>query len=264
MEPTLETRYAEVRKRIAEAARKAGRRPDEIAIVAVTKYAEADQIRELINLGQRDFGENRVQNLIQRVPMIEEYMDRRRRLAHSVPGASRRPESQEVVRWHMIGHLQRNKAKKAVELCRLIHSVDSLRLAEEIQAAASKREEPVEVLIQVNCSGEKSKFGCPPPAARHLAEQIDTMVMVRVRGVMTMAALGVSPAEARDTFARCREIFEEIRKAGVGEGRFNVLSMGMTSDFEAAIAEGANIVRIGTAIFGEPKPGQGEAEGDEE
>jgi pyridoxal phosphate enzyme (YggS family) len=264
MEPTLEIRYADVRRRIAEAARKAGRSPDEVALVAVTKFAETDQIRELINFGHRDFGENRVQNLLHRVPMIAEYMDRRRRLAHAVPPASRRPESQETVRWHMIGHLQRNKAKKAVELCRLIHSVDSLRLAEEIQSAAAKRDEPVEVLIQVNCSGEKTKFGCPPPAARHLAEQIDTMVTVRVRGVMTMAALEADKAEVRDTFARCREIFEEIRKTGVGDGRFNILSMGMTNDFEAAIAEGSNLVRIGTAIFGEPRAGLTDADDEDE
>jgi pyridoxal phosphate enzyme (YggS family) len=264
MEPTLEARYAQVRQRVADAAHSVGRRADEIVMVAVTKFAEADQIRGLINLGHRDFGENRVQNLLQRVPMIDEYMDRRRRLAHAVPPKSRLPESQEVVRWHMIGHLQRNKAKKAVEMCRLIHSVDSLRLAEEIQAAAVKREEPVDVLIQVNCSGERTKFGCPPPAARHLAEQIDTMVTVRVRGLMTMAALDVPPEEIRDTFARCRELFEEVRKTGVGEGRFNILSMGMSNDFEAAIAEGANMVRIGSAIFGEPKVVEGQQDDDEE
>lgn len=262
MEPTLEGRYAEVRRRVDEAARHAGRRPDEIMIVAVTKFAEVDQIRTLINLGHRDFGENKVQNLVQRAPMIEEYMERRRRLSHAVPPASRRPEREEVVRWHMIGHLQRNKAKKAVELCRLIHSVDSLRLAEEIQAAATKREEPVDVLIQVNCSGEKAKYGCPPPAARYLAEQIDTMVTVRVRGVMTMAPLSDNPEDSRDTFGRCREVFEEVRKTGVGDGKFNILSMGMSADFEVGIAEGANVVRIGSAIFGEPKVVAGEDEDD--
>lgn len=257
MESTLESRYHDVRRRIAEAARRSGRGPGDVLLVAVTKYAEPDQIRELIRLGHRDFGENRVQNLIQRAALIEEYMARRRVLAHAAPGAVPQTPgpsaADQPVRWHMIGHLQRNKAKKAVELCRLIHSVDSLRLAEEIQTVASKREDPVEVLIQVNCSGEKSKFGCPPPAARHLAEQIDTMVSVRLRGVMTMAPLTSNPEEARETFARCREIFEEIQRTGVGEGRFNILSMGMTNDFEVAIEEGANLVRIGSAIFGEPK-----------
>ena len=160
-------------------------------MVAVTKYAEADQIRALIQLGHRDFGENKVQNLITRVAMIEEFMARRKVLPHAGHHAGGPVDT--AIRWHMIGHLQRNKAKKAVELCRLIHSVDSLRLAEEIQSVATKRVEPVDVLVQVNCSGEKSKFGCPPPAALHLAEQIDTMLTVRVRGLMTMAAPGCEP-----------------------------------------------------------------------
>src|SRR5205085_1888025 len=155
------------------------------------------------------------------------------------------------------------KARKAVELCRLIHSIDSLRLAEEIQQVTLKREQPVEVLVQINCSGEKSKSGCPVPAAGHLAEQIDTMMSVRVRGLMTMAALDATPEETRATFRRCRELFDEIKKTGVGEGKFNLLSMGMSGDFETAIEEGANIVRVGSAIFGDPKPGAAE-EADED
>jgi pyridoxal phosphate enzyme (YggS family) len=251
VDQTLEARYALVKQRIAGAARASGRRAQDIILVAVTKNAETDQVRALIQLGHRDFGENHVQNLLQRVPMIDEFMARRRALpnaGHHGPGPG-----DNAVRWHMIGHLQRNKAKKAVELCRLIHSVDSLRLAEEIQAAAAKRETPVDVLVQVNCSGEKTKFGCPPPAALHLAEQIDTMVTVRVRGLMTMAALDSTPEEARDTFGRCRELFEEIKKADLSEGKFDLLSMGMSGDFEAAIAEGANMIRVGSAIFGEPR-----------
>jgi pyridoxal phosphate enzyme (YggS family) len=234
-------------------------------LVAVTKFAEADQVRSLIQLGHRDFGENKVQNLLHRVGMVEEFMARRRvlprsRQAHD--GESLLPNGEDAVRWHMIGHLQRNKARKAVEFCRLIHSVDSLRLAEEIQAMAMKREHPVEVLVQVNCSGEASKFGCPLPAAVHLAEQIDTMVSVRVRGLMTMAPLSENPEDARETFARCRELFEEVKKTGVGDGRFNILSMGMSGDFEVAIGEGSNVVRVGSAIFGEPKAVEegGEAE----
>jgi pyridoxal phosphate enzyme (YggS family) len=260
MEPSLETRYGEVRQRVAAAARRSGRSESDVVIVAVTKFAEPDQIRSLIGLGHRDFGENKVQNLVQRAAMIEEFMARRRAMpdAARVAGAG---SGADAVRWHMIGHLQRNKAKKAIELCRLIHSVDSLRLAEEIQhAAGAKREEPVDVLIQVNCSGERSKFGCPVPAAVHLAEQIDTMVAVRVRGVMTMAPQSPNPEDARPTFARCREVFEEIRKTGVGEGRFNILSMGMSGDYEVAISEGANLVRVGSAIFGEPRVVEGEEE----
>jgi pyridoxal phosphate enzyme (YggS family) len=249
VEQTLQSRYADVRRRIAQAAAGSGRRAEDILLVAVTKYAEPDQIRALIQAGHRDFGENRVQNLIQKAAVIEEYMARRQ----VAPNSGAPPQGPGHIRWHMIGHLQRNKARKAVELCRLIHSVDSLRLAEEIQSVAARREEPVDVLVQVNCSGEASKFGCPPPAAPHLAEQIDTMISVRVRGLMTMAALEAGPGEVRDTFARCRELFDEIKRSGVGDGKFDILSMGMSGDFETAIAEGANLVRVGSAIFGEPR-----------
>lgn len=257
MAETLESRYKSVRQRIADAAKKFGRDASDIMLVAVTKFAEADQVRSLIQMGHRDFGENKVQNLLHRAGMVEEFMSRRRvlpraRFAHDgdtlLP-----PGTDDAVRWHMIGHLQRNKARKAIEFCRLIHSVDSLRLAEEIQGIAMKRESPVEVLVEVNCSGEASKFGCPLPAAVHLAEQIDTMVSVRVRGLMTMAPLSSNPEDSRETFGRCRELFDEVRRTGVGEGKFNILSMGMSGDFEVAISEGANIIRVGSAIFGEPK-----------
>lgn len=272
---SLEARYAEVKERIAAAAAKAGRRAEEILLVAVTKAADPEQIRQLMDLGHRDFGENKVQNLLQRQAMVEEYMARLKVHTTASRGRSDRAEgglftpkskvdlgptrnapatvTGSPVRWHMIGHLQRNKARKVVEFARLIHSVDSLRLAEELQQIALRREHSIEVLLQVNCSGERSKFGCPVPAAIALAEQIDTMLNVRVRGLMTMAALDADEAETRATFARCRELFEEMKKIGIGEGRFDLLSMGMTNDFEPAIAEGANIVRIGTAIFGAPK-----------
>lgn len=275
---SLEARYAEVRRRVADAAERSGRRPEDVILVAVTKYAEPDQIRGLIQLGHRDFGENRVQQLLQRAPMVDEFLARHRALPNARQPALGQPSPSPLdpksgpaprtaadvgVRWHMIGHLQRNKARKAIEFCRLIHSVDTLRLAEEIQAAAARREQPVDVLVQVNCSGERSKFGCPIAAAPHLAEQIDTMVGVRVRGLMTMAALGDTPEDARSTFARCRELFEEIRRLGVGDGRFDLLSMGMSGDFEVAIEEGANIVRVGSAIFGEPKEEAEEEPGEE-
>ncbi len=165
----------------------------------------------------------------------------------------------------MIGHLQRNKARKVVDIVRLIHSVDSLRLAEELQALAVRKDRAIEVLLQVNCSGEESKFGCPLPAAIPLAEQIATMVNVRLRGLMTMAEETKEKDRVRRTFARCRELFEDMRKLGLSDpGRFNLLSMGMTGDFEEAIAEGANIVRVGTAIFGEGRPAADETAEEEE
>lgn len=254
---SLQKRYALVKDRVAAAARSAGRSPESIILVAVTKFAEPDQVRTLVEMGHRDFGENRVQHLIQQAAMVEEFLARARML----PGAAK--VSSEPVRWHMIGHLQRNKARKACEVARLIHSVDSLRLAEELQTIALRRDKPLDILIEVNCSGEASKHGCPVPAAGPLAEQIDTMINVRVRGLMTMAAPDVAEAEVRATFERCRELFDEIRKTGVADGAFNLLSMGMSGDFEAAIEEGANIVRIGTSIFGNaPTPDDPEEVGD--
>jgi pyridoxal phosphate enzyme (YggS family) len=246
-EPTLKQRYETVRGRIADAATRSGRRPENIVLTAVTKYASIDQIRELIELGHMDFAENRVQALVQRVGQIDEFLQRHRQL-HS----ARHVNLPEKLRWHMIGHLQRNKVRKVLELVRLIHSVDSLRLAEEIQVATARREEPVEVLVQVNVSGEKSKYGVAPAAASHLVEQIDTMMNMRPRGLMTMAPLVEDPEQVRAVFERCRELLEDIQSRSLGGAHFDILSMGMTSDYEVAIECGANVVRVGSAIFGPP------------
>ncbi|MBY0310975.1 MAG: YggS family pyridoxal phosphate-dependent enzyme [Phycisphaerales bacterium] len=271
---TLKDKYVEVRQRIADAAKRSGRSAQNVMLVAVTKTAEPDQIRELIKLGQIDFGENRMQQLLPRATIIDEWLMRQRTL----PGAavSRTPEDAltnkgetstsagvPLVRWHMIGHLQRNKAKKAVETCRLIHSVDSLRLVEELQLIGLKREKPIEVLVQVNCSGESQKYGCAIAATEHLVEQIETMVHVQVRGLMTMAAHADDPEKSRPTFERLRELFEEIRERGTGGPRFNILSMGMSNDYEVAIQEGSNLVRVGSALFGEPKPGAEDSSDDD-
>ena len=271
MTDALAERYHQVCERVAAAARRSGREPEDIILVAVTKNAEPEQIRALLELGHRDFGENRVQQLIQHAAMVEEFLHRLR--AHPKSQADRAvreaaargvlnsPAVPDTVRWHMIGHLQRNKARKVVEFCRLIHTVDSLRLAEEVQQLALRSDEPIEVLVQVNCSFESQKSGCPIAAARPLAEQIDTMINVRVRGLMTMAAESDNPEDARPAFGRCRELFEEIRGRGISDGRFNILSMGMSGDFEVAIEEGANAVRVGTAIFGPPQPAHDDTPG---
>ncbi|HRQ76021.1 MAG TPA: YggS family pyridoxal phosphate-dependent enzyme [Phycisphaerales bacterium] len=261
-EMTLKQRYDSVRERIAAAARRSGRRPEDVVLVAVTKFASMDQIRELIKLGHIDFGENRVQHLVQRAAQVDEYLHRHRQM----PGSGE-PDLPERVRWHMIGHLQRNKVRKVMSLVRLVHSVDSLRLAEEMHGYAARIEEPVEVLVQVNTSGERSKFGIAPAAAVHLIEQIESMLSLRVRGLMCMAPLVDTPEQARPTFQRCRELFEEIRRSapgGVSRERFNILSMGMTSDFEVAIECGANIVRVGSAIFSEREVEEEPAEPDSE
>lgn len=253
---TLESRYNEVRNRVGEACARSGRSPGSVLLVAVAKYAEIDDIRELIELGHRDFGENRVQQLVQRAAVVKDWFDRmgvleRTRAQRSASEGDAKPfDASKPVRWHMIGSLQRNKARKVVEFSRLIHSVDSLRLAEELQVIANKRDEVIDVLVQVNCSGEEQKHGCPVPAAGVLAEQIDTMINVRVRGLMTMAAETDNPETTRTTFRRCRELFEDIRNEGAGEGKFELLSMGMSGDYEIALEEGANIVRVGSGIFG--------------
>ncbi|RMH25784.1 MAG: YggS family pyridoxal phosphate-dependent enzyme [Planctomycetota bacterium] len=259
---SMKDRYAEVTRRLARAAQRSGRSARDVLLVVVTKYADPEQILDLIELGHQDFGESRVQQLAQRAAMVQEWLDRRRTLpavaaAHSIGRGLRDPatggpmRTPPEVRWHMIGPLQRNKAKKAVEHARLIHSVDSLRLGEEIHAAAMRRDHIADVLLQVNASGEPGKHGVSLPAARHVAEQLDTMVHVRLRGLMTMAPLVDDPEDARPTFERTRDAFDEIRAAGVAAGHFNILSMGMSNDFEIAIECGANLVRVGSAIVGE-------------
>jgi pyridoxal phosphate enzyme (YggS family) len=249
---TLRERYDDVRARVAAAAEKSGRKASDIVLVAVTKYASIEDIRELVSFGHVDLGENRVQQLVQRAAIIDEFNARR----------SERGLAVTPVRWHMIGTLQRNKVRQAVEVARLVHSVDSLRLAEEIQEYAEDRDdprpEPVDVLVEVNVSGEKSKHGVAPAAARHLVDMIDTMIALRPRGLMCMAPNTGSVDDARRTFTRCKEIFDEIRAIGSGGERFDILSMGMSGDYEVAIECGANLVRVGSAIFGEPKPDAGE------
>ena len=145
------------------------------------------------------------------------------------------------VNWHMIGHLQRNKVKQALKICSLIHSVDTLRLAEEINTAANKLEHKINILLQVNCSGEPQKYGAPVGAATHLAEQFSTMNNIRLVGIMTMAPLTLNKDVVRACFIRAREIFEEIRGERLAGSKFKQLSMGMSQDYEIAIEEGATL-----------------------
>ncbi len=251
--PTLEARYREVMHRVAGAATRAGFSPGSIMTVAVSKYAEFDDVRALAALGHRDFGESRVHQLAQRAAMMDE-LNARHKTMSSVAAARRAegldPHSADPVRWHLIGHLQRNKVTKAIPTARLIQSVDSLRLIEEIQGYAVRKDFDVDVLVQVNCSGEASKFGCAVPAAQHLCEQIDLSGNIRIRGLMTMAPYSENPEESRPVFERCHDLFDDIVRRGIGGDKFNILSMGMTNDFEVAIECGANLVRIGSAIFG--------------
>ena len=231
----------EVRDRIALAATKAGRDPKDVTLIAVTKTAAPEQVREIVQLGVADLGESRVQVLQQRIPQVNEFLQRQR--THGEPGAV--PAK---VRWHMIGHLQRNKVKPLLPLVDYIHSIDSLRLAEEIETHGAKLGRKMQVLLEINASEERSKFGVAVGASLHLAEQLDTMEHLQLVGLMTMAPLTDSPAESKFVFGRVREIFEELKWHKIGGGHLKHLSMGMSNDFEQAIAEGATMVRIGTSL----------------
>jgi len=229
-----------VRERIAEACLRAGRRPESVSLVAVTKSVNPEVIRVLIDLGHLDLGENRVQQLVQRASLINEQMQRRLAAGEEVPGP---------VRWHMVGHLQRNKVKTVLPHVQLIHSVDTLRLAEEISNRAQRMNVTANVLMQVNVSGEKSKFGVALPAAPYLLEQIVTLPNLKVLGLMAMAPLVEEAEQARPFFVRLRELFEEVVSQKIAGAEFRHLSMGMSNDFEVAVEEGATIVRIGRALF---------------
>ena len=245
--PDLAEAYAGVMGRVGDAAERSGRRREDVLVVAVSKYAELDQLRTLVDLGHVDFGENQAQQLSQRAPQLAEYLARQRAMRGASSTKAAVPDR---VRWHMIGHLQRNKVKQVVPHAQLIHSVDSLRLAEELHNHGAKHDADADVLLQVNVSGEKSKGGVAPAAAIHLLEQMDTMMHIRCRGLMTMAPHHDDPEDTRGVFARTRELFEDCRGSRWGGERFNVLSMGMSNDFQIAIEEGANLVRIGSAFFG--------------
>ncbi len=214
---------------VAEAARKAGRKPEEVTLVAVSKTKPWQMIQEAYDLGVRDFGENKVQELTEKYDL----------LPHDI-------------RWHMIGHLQTNKVKYIVDKVCMIHSVDSLHLAQVIEKEAVKKGvDHVDVLLEINVSGEESKFGLTP---RELTEQIDEFMSfehVRVRGLMTVAPFVEDQEEVREYFHRLRELSVDIQnKTSDNNVDVGFLSMGMSGDFETAIDEGATHVRIGTSIFG--------------
>ena len=235
----IASKLEKIEENIAEACRRVGRDPSEITIVVVTKTVDIESIKEAIKLGYSNFGENRVQHLRQVAADVQAYFQ-------SQGPKEALPSS---VKWHMIGHLQRNKVKQVLQIASLVHSVDTLRLAEEISDAAVKADIEVSVLLQVNCSGEPQKYGVPVGAATHLAEQIATMPNIRLSGLMTMAPLTLNKDIVRACFIRARELFEEIKGERVAGDDFRELSMGMSQDYEIAVEEGATILRIGSAIF---------------
>jgi len=230
-----------VRERILAACQRSKRNPNEIKIIAVTKYVEPDVIRATLEAGLTEIGENRVQELVKRAGMIHEHLHRR----HIMDQANSPP----FPNWHMVGHLQRNKVKQVLPWITTIHSLDSLRLAEEVSLQAHKLGKTVSVLIEVNVSGEKSKYGIAVGAVPHLATHVAGLPGIRVLGLMTMAPFCEDPEETRDHFRRLREIAEDMRKECDLGTQFGELSMGMSNDFEVAIEEGATMVRLGRVLF---------------
>ena len=233
----IEKNLQAIRQNVTEACARAGRDPREVMLLAVTKDADLEAVKTVLDLGLTDLGESQVQQLTDRAPQLAAYL------------ARRRPELADKVRWHMIGHLQRNKVKLALEATRIIHSVDSLRLAEAIHDRADRLERVVDVLLEVNCSLEPQKHGMAVGAAIHLAELVCSLKGLRLVGLMTMAPLVDDPEKARATFVRLRELFEDLQHEKIAPDSFRHLSMGMSQDYPVAVEEGATILRIGTALF---------------
>ena len=224
----LKDNLKDVQRRIGEACRRSERDPKEVTLVAVSKQKPLSDIEELTEAGQMEYGENYVQELCEKYEKIS------------------RP-----VNWHMIGHLQRNKVKYLIDKVVLIHSVDSLSLAEQIEKEAAKRGKIAEILIQVNVAHEETKYGLDPQTVIDLADQISRLPHVHVRGLMTSAPYVQDPEENRGYFRVLHQLFIDIRRKNIDNISMDILSMGMTNDFEVAIEEGATMIRVGTAIFGE-------------
>ena len=245
---TLADRLSSVKERISAACARVKRDPKSVTLIAVTKTAPPDAIREIIKLGVLDLAENRVQQLTQRASQFAEQAKRSKSMG----------DSGQAIRWHMVGHLQRNKIKPLLPLIHCVHSVDSLRLAEEIDAAGAKVGRKVPVMLQVNASEEPQKSGVAVGAAFHLGEQMATMDNLQLVGLMTMAENTTEEAAIRSAFRRTREIFEEMKWHKIGGNAFEHLSMGMSNDFELAIEEGSTMVRVGSALFGDATSAEGD------
>ena len=242
----LANNLSRVQQEIASACSRSGRDPSKVTLVVITKSVGLEVIRALIELGQLELGESRAQALVKRAAMLEELSQRAKQAASS---SQDKPKTPPAVRWHMVGHLQRNKVGTVLNCSRVIHSVDTLRLAEDIDTKAGKRNMSVDVLMEVNCSGESSKHGIIPAAVNHLAEQFATLEHLRLLGLMTMSPLTENPEDSRLTFVRLRELMEDMHRERYVDKSCRDLSMGTTQDYTVAIEEGATIVRVGRALF---------------
>jgi hypothetical protein len=219
---TISDQWAVLQDRVSRAARRAGRSLQDITIVAVTKNVPPEKIREILRCGARHMGENRVQEAERKKPLVA--------------GAA----------WHLIGHLQTNKARKALEIFDSVQSLDSLRLAEALQKEAERRDRTLPCLVEVKVSEEPAKHGIDPDFLEEFLDRVAALGRLRVEGLMAVAPYFEDPERTRPYFRRVRELFERNRVRFQGER----LSMGMSQDFEVAVEEGSNMIRIGTALFG--------------
>ena len=227
--PSVARRVADLLEAIGEAAERAGRPAHDVRLVAVSKRYPAEAVAEAREAGLRIFGENKVQEAEDKIPRVE------------------------GVRWHLVGHLQRNKARRAVELFELIHSLDSIRLADTLDKLGRERGRPVEALLEINAAGEPSKHGFRWDELDDVAGRLAGRDGLHVRGLMTMPPPFDDPEQARPYFRRLGEAAERLRARDLPGVDMAELSMGMTGDYPVAIEEGATLVRIGTAVFG-PRP----------
>lgn len=217
-----------VEKEIEDSCKRSGRRRDEVTLIAVSKTKPLPMLREAYDAGIRDFGENKVQELVDKMPQM--------------------PSD---IRWHMIGHLQRNKVKYIVGKVALIHSVDSVRLAEEISREAAKKGVVADILIEVNVAQEESKFGAMAEETCSLTEHIASLPGIQIKGLMTIAPYTENQEENRHYFRKLKQLSVDIKHKNIDNVNMDILSMGMTGDYSTAIEEGSTFVRIGTGIFGE-------------
>jgi PLP dependent protein len=236
VDPTQEqlaARLAGVRARIAAAAHRRGRRPDEVTLIAISKTHPASAVKLLIELGTADVGENRVQEAAEKVTEI----------------------GRDKARWHLVGHLQANKARRAVTIFEVIHSVDSVDLARRLdRLCIEEKRESLPILIQVDLGHEETKSGIDESELTHVVDSLGPLTRLKLIGLMTLPPFFDDPEQSRPFFRRLRELRDELGQRGAFGERTGELSMGMTHDFEVAIEEGATMVRIGTAIFGERVP----------
>lgn len=223
----IKEQLEEVRERVNAACLRAGRDPKSVTLIAVSKTKPAQAVQEAYEAGARDFGENKVQEILQKQPAL--------------------PQD---IRWHMIGHLQRNKVHQVIGKAVLIHAVDSLRLAEQIEQDAAKRNLDVDVLLEINVAKEESKYGFFLEDAEEAIRRISALPHVHIKGLMTIAPFVENPEENRGIFQKLYQFSVDINDKNIDNVTMGVLSMGMSGDFEVAIEEGATMVRVGTSIFG--------------